>query len=205
MRRYGKELVRQYVMLAAERPIEERYSAFAAMVKHRTPPNLRTPQSASAPAPPQSERRLPWTVLGGKIRSGPELRSYLNVYQKKRRKYKERSYDMQRIDIVLNYRPTSVYIGKDEFDGYLVFYFEQYATAVLECPIVGNALYMIRGDWQTLARKSKAELLHDDSGKVHRIIHYEAWTEKLHEELTKSEAVISRVALAGPVDPARSV
>lgn len=134
-------------------------------------------------APTEQVRHVPWAILGAKIRTVPELQSYLRVYLEERKR-KPPEYDMQRIEILLRHRPTALYLGKEEFDGYLVLYFAQYQLAVFECPIVGNALYLIRGDWQTLARRSKAELLHDESGKIKRIIHHGAWSDRLTSILT---------------------
>ena len=153
------------------------------MVSEFHAPNTAPLAFSTPPARPQEAHRLPWAVLGSTIRTTAELQSYLRVYLEQRKRKPPR-YDMERIDILLRLRPTTVYLGKEEFDGYLVLYFAQYNMAVLECPIVGNALYLIRGDWQALARRSKAELLHDESGKIQRIIHHGAWTERLTMILT---------------------
>jgi hypothetical protein len=56
-------------------------------------------------------------------------------------------------------KPSSVYVGIGEFDGYIVLAFRQTRKVVLECPIYGNAIYVIHEDWQRLAKMPKFELL----------------------------------------------
>lgn len=141
-----------------------------------TPPPRPAPQKPIEQA--ENVTHVPWVILGSKIRSLPELQSYLRVYQQRGQR-RPAAYDMERIAIAIQHQPSAVYLGKDEFDGYLVLYYAQHQLAVFECPIVGNALYLVRGDWQTLARRSKAELLHDESGNIKRIIHHGAWSERL--------------------------
>lgn len=88
-------------------------------------------------------------------------------------------YQMARLDKVYNLGPSSIYIGIDEFEGYIIFHFEKNQIAVLECPVVGNAIYVFKDDWKMLSRLSKAELLNNHRGKVVRIIHTGEWFYKL--------------------------
>lgn len=76
-------------------------------------------------------------------------------------------------------RPGSIYIGVDEFEGYVVFYFDRTQVAVLECPVVGNAIYVIKSNWETLSRLSKAQLLQRHQREVVRIVHAGEWFPKL--------------------------
>ncbi len=92
--------------------------------------------------------------------------------------------EFSRIEHVYGLSPEATYCGIDEFDGYLVFYFGRPGFAVLECPIVGNALYVIRGDWVSLSRLSKTDLLRNHSGRVSRIIHKDRWRHELTRHLT---------------------
>ena len=79
--------------------------------------------------------------------------------------------------------PASIYVGIDEFEGYFVFYFPDELTAILECPIVGNAIYIIKGDWQTLSQLNKRELLTDYQMNVRRVIHKGDWFSRLKQKL----------------------
>ncbi len=73
------------------------------------------------------------------------------------------------------------YLGIDEYEGYIVYTFAHTSKALMECPMVGNAIYLIDSDWERLSRMSKQELL--DHPSVIRIPHQGNWFEKVKEEL----------------------
>jgi hypothetical protein len=60
-----------------------------------------------------------------------------------------------------------------------VVYFEKIKTAVLDCPVKGNAIYIFGKDWKELSSLSKYELLTYHPNKTKRIIHRGDWFEKL--------------------------
>ena len=72
-----------------------------------------------------------------------------------------------------------IYVGDDEFEGYVVFVFLSRDMAVLESPYYGNATYIIWGSWQQLSRLDKSTLLSQYNRKVVRIIHKEHWLSNL--------------------------
>ena len=78
--------------------------------------------------------------------------------------------------------------GHDEFEGYIVFLFEQRGQAFLECPKVGNALYVMKADeWRFLSMESKSELMRLPA--VRRIPHIgDGWKRKVRQMLTDSAA-----------------
>ena len=84
-------------------------------------------------------------------------------------------YDEKRLEKIYSLTPTATYIGSDEFKGYIAFYFDEIQMAVLDCHIIGNAIYVMDGDWQSLSRLSKSGLLDNYPNKVTRIIHAGAW------------------------------
>lgn len=87
-------------------------------------------------------------------------------------------FDQTRLQRLHALGPTSIAVGVDEFVGYFVFVFEDRSTAVLECPRVGNAVYILRGlDWEALSRLSKRELLSRRDAK--RIVHAGDWFNKV--------------------------
>lgn len=67
--------------------------------------------------------------------------------------------------------PFERVIGKNEFNGYLCFRFKNNNKVLLESPYEGNAAYVLRGDWETLSKKSKWELTNIYSDFCERIIH----------------------------------
>lgn len=94
--------------------------------------------------------------------------------------------DASRLEKIATLRPDEVYQGKHEFDGYFVFFFRNAGRAVLECPWVGNAIYVIRGDWRNLSRLTKSDLLSRHRHEVRRIIHRESgnWFSDLKRSLS---------------------
>ncbi len=52
-------------------------------------------------------------------------------------------------------KPTICYIGKEKFQGYVVFGFDLSEKVVLECPKYGNAIYIIEDNWQEITKLSK--------------------------------------------------
>ena len=55
--------------------------------------------------------------------------------------------------------PDDIYIGRASFEGYVVFVFKKVNAAALDCPKVGNALYLMDADkWKFLSQLSKTEL-----------------------------------------------
>lgn len=91
--------------------------------------------------------------------------------------------DYNKIRKVLTLKPTEVYSGVDEFDGYLVFYFERQRKAVLDCPRTGNAIYVFGEDWRELSKLSKSELLNFFPSSTIRIIHRGEWFVRLKDAL----------------------
>jgi hypothetical protein len=85
----------------------------------------------------------------------------------------------ERLELINSLNPSKIYRGLDEFKGYFVFYFEGSTLAILDCPIVGNAVYVIKGDWKTLSRLAKAELLKEYADDVTRVIHSGDWFVRL--------------------------
>ncbi len=82
-----------------------------------------------------------------------------------------RKFDSTRIKRVITLSPDKAYVGRDEFDGYVVFLFSNSRYAVLECPWVGNALYLLEGNWLELSRLPKTTLLSQHRRHASRIIH----------------------------------
>jgi hypothetical protein len=93
------------------------------------------------------------------------------------------NYDVSRIHGMFSLNPSTCYIGMNEFDGYIVFAFENSKKVALECPVYGNAIYVLSGEWRSLSRLSKNELLNKHPDQVERIVHVGDWCDKLHYSL----------------------
>lgn len=88
-------------------------------------------------------------------------------------------FEQQRLVDVHALGSNEIYLGKDEFDGYVVFIFLERGISVLESPYYRNATYVIWGPWQQLSRLTKSDLLSQHTGKVKWIIHKAHWLSNL--------------------------
>ena len=92
-------------------------------------------------------------------------------------------YDADRIVKALSLGPDQRYEEIGEVEGYTVFTFPYTSSVLLECPIVGNAIYVIHKDWERWSKMTKQDLMADESGEVVRIVHRPGWFEKVKREL----------------------
>ena len=83
--------------------------------------------------------------------------------------------------IIKTLKPTICYIGKEKFQGYVVFGFDLSEKVVLECPKYGNAIYIIEDNWQEITKLSKWEAR--QLSQVTVIRHSDTWFERLKENL----------------------
>ena len=121
-----------------------------------------------------------WRVLPSEDRS---FDSILAHYEQLQRSNPHIPYEVGRLQSIFSLSPSKCYIGMDEFVGYIVFAFEHSKKVILECPVYGNAIYVIRDNWKGLSRLSKHELLTEHSDLVYRIVHTGGWFDKLKFEL----------------------
>jgi hypothetical protein len=129
-------------------------------------------------------RKLKWTLLP------PGEAPFQTIIENFDRLYKENRcgvYDRSRLDAIKSLNPDRTYIGEEEFKGYVAFYFSRAVTAVFECAITGNAIYVFGSDWKSLSRLTKSELLNERRRDVERIVHRGAWFSKLKSLLSTRE------------------
>ncbi len=83
-----------------------------------------------------------------------------------------------------NLRPSDCYISQDGFNRYIVFCFDWTDKVVLECPIYGNAVYIIKDNWKEITKlhKWQARLSH----QVTVIHHSDSWFSRLKNNLKSS-------------------
>lgn len=113
---------------------------------------------------------LPWELLppGQLTREG-----VLEHYRRLARAYPERGYEPERMVKAHSLGPRAWWKGRKGFYGYVVFEFADTEKVLLECPVYGNAIYVLGSDWQRLSRKSKGAVLLDD--ETERIPHAGDW------------------------------
>jgi hypothetical protein len=148
--------------------------------------DLSKPNPAKAPGSAAKARtiRLNWTVLPQGWWSDPKYQSQVARINAKT---KNPGIILERLTYVESMGPKESYVGEDRLGSvaYWVFLFDRHVVA--ECPLWGNAIYVIRGtgDWRTLLSKSKRELLTAAKGRIRRISHNGAWKSRLALELKK--------------------
>ena len=81
--------------------------------------------------------------------------------------------------------PFEIVIGKNEFNEYLCFRFRNNNKVLLESPYEGNAAYVLRGDWESLSKITKLQLMNIYSDFCERIIHGPSgnWKHEIKERL----------------------
>lgn len=86
---------------------------------------------------------------------------------------KRKDYDEERINTLEKYKPQKRFVGKNGFQGYYAFLYNQ--VCVLESPIYGNATYIIPiRNWEELSKLTKAKLI-NSGNLINRIEHNKEW------------------------------
>ena len=88
---------------------------------------------------------------------------------------------IERLRFVDSLGPRSRYIGSPRFGNYAYWVFVFASHVVAECPLEGNAIYVINDtkDWRSLLGRSKRNLLTVAPDRVERIVHNGDWKTKL--------------------------
>lgn len=101
--------------------------------------------------------------------------------------WRNKTFDSSRLDgIYKQLNPCKFAKNKMKYEGYIVFFFGWTDKVILECPIYGNATYIIssgRYSWQEIAKNSKLEARTRYSEQVTVINHSETWLERLEQSL----------------------
>lgn len=124
--------------------------------------------------------RLQWRPLP---RGAADVTTVRRAYAGLQREGWLEGFDQERLDKALSLNPDRWYVGSEGFDGYSIFTFGDTKKALMECPIYGNALFVIGSGWERWSRMTKQELRADKSGEVVRIEHRRDWFEKVKKEL----------------------
>jgi len=132
-------------------------------------------------------KKVKWIILPPGKHPFPIIMRYIRNLKKT--KWINNIVDENRIKKIYKFRSekTEVIVGAHEFDGYFIFTFPEVKTFVLDCPIYGNAIYVIKGSWKkikTLSKLSKGEIL-NKYPNTKRIIHKGEWWKRLSKLLKK--------------------
>jgi hypothetical protein len=100
-----------------------------------------------------------------------------------------RRIDKSRLEKIASLRPQKCYVGKESWSGYVVFEFGPATPVVLECPVEGNATYILAGDWRTMVRHSKGEMRRRFPRHHIRIVHNGDWLARLRASLRAARRI----------------
>jgi len=91
--------------------------------------------------------------------------------------------DVERLENIRSLNPEKCYIGEDRWKGYVLFDFPKKNKAILECPVVGNATYILSGDWREMVKHSRYHIRLHFKNRHKRIIHKGDWLDKVRNHL----------------------
>jgi hypothetical protein len=97
--------------------------------------------------------------------------------------FQGRDIDMARLEKIKSLNPVRCYIGKESWHGYVVFEFKNSQRVVLECPIEGNATYILSGNWKAMVYHTKAELRQEYANRYTKVVHKGAWLDRIRQAL----------------------
>jgi hypothetical protein len=131
-----------------------------------------------------TRRRLQWRPARPGSLSVSSIRRY---YEERHRHEPELKYDITRIEKAKELGPDEPpWEGPDGYEGYLIYTFSDTTKALMECPEIGNAAFVIHKDWETWSQMDKQELMEEAErgGDVPRILHLgNDWPDKIRREL----------------------
>lgn len=94
-----------------------------------------------------------------------------------------RRVDYNRIRELQKLNPRSCYVGRKGWDGYFVMTFAHSQRVVLDCPMEGNAIYVLPKAWEQLTGLSKHELREQYPRLVVKIVHKAKWLGRVRKAL----------------------
>jgi hypothetical protein len=120
---------------------------------------------------------LAWEILPVGV-TGPDLVSFLRSRLGPRASDGDIAFAADRLERVASLDPTDRLIGTSEFARYLGFKFGPDFVA-FENATPGNALYVMRENWEELSQLPRTELLATRRGEFTRIVHSAKWHDRL--------------------------
>lgn len=80
-------------------------------------------------------------------------------------------------------KPTRCYIGTELWLGYVLFQFKNSIRVVLECPIEGNATYVLSGNWKSMVQHTKTYLQGNFPRHCWKVVHKGEWLKRVRQSL----------------------
>lgn len=112
-----------------------------------------------------------------------EFREVLEHYSKRLHSrphgFVEQAFDWDRIVQIGSLNPKLRHFGVKSWFGYAVYEFSYSDRVVLECPVEGNATYVLSGDWKRMIYRTKAMLRREYAKQCTRIVHKGDWLHRI--------------------------
>jgi hypothetical protein len=115
------------------------------------------------------EKKVSWEILNPS--SEYRVKDLVNHFKSLQGLKSERIIQWERLEKLDTLNPKTVYVGSNEFMGYVVYVFGDRQKVILECPMPGNATYLISGNWRELTQRRKTDLMNNCGESVERVIH----------------------------------
>lgn len=94
-----------------------------------------------------------------------------------------REMQYERLIKIKTLKPQKCYIGTELWLGYVLFEFQYTDRVALECPIEGNATYVLSGNWKQMVRHSKQYIRRYYSKKYTKVVHKGDWLDRVRNAL----------------------
>lgn len=122
---------------------------------------------------------LNWTLLPPGKYPWSDIERIITARSASRNK-SEKTMMLRNCNKIYSCNPDFIAYGTAGFTGYVIFGFEAKDIYILESSIPNNATYVLSGDWKSISKLSKAEILNNSLHKA-RIIHNCAWEENFNK------------------------
>lgn len=132
--------------------------------------------------------RLPFTVLPPGTWDAAHVVNRYREINRSAHAWEGRKLDLNRLTALVSLCPTRCYLGTELWSWYVLFEFEPFDAAVLECPYEGNATYVIHGEWQSVAGQTKQEIREKFPDRCTWVVHKNGWLKRISEALRREPA-----------------
>ncbi len=114
--------------------------------------------------------KLNWEILPKGIRPWDKQKTLLKPFLDNIKDQRQRPVYDSRFEDINNLQPDFTAIGKNGFNGYVIFGFSDKDIYILESAFYGNAIYVFSENWKELSKKTKAEIINNNL-QIERITH----------------------------------
>lgn len=124
-------------------------------------------------------QRVNWEIFP----EGDRVWDYVEKHQKTYELGKSaRGLVKRRFEFLKSLNPTSNYIGKAGFTGYVIFGFENEGIYIFNSMKYGNATYIFDDEWEKLSKMTKKQIISNHYEKC-RLVHNNTWEKDVRREL----------------------